>query len=233
MLDFYELLGIDKSASKDEIKKAYHSMVKKYHPDVNKSLEANDVIRSLNEAKEVLLDDLKRKEYDAMLDDMNHSKQFSKNNEETYAHKSEVYKETYSEVYVTKFQYYMNYLKNSVDSLFVKVFKSILVFINFLVSLIFKCFSFLFVWFVYIFEELIDYLTIFMILIGVLALFFMHGDSPNLIPFMPANVEKFCFLLFGGVLISILKEIVFVRSVNIFVFLGNIEEKVFVKILCL
>ena len=79
MVDFYELLGIKRQATKEEIKKAYHSMVKKYHPDINKSKEANKVIISLNEAKEILLNDEKRKEYDKLLDNIIHSKQFSSN----------------------------------------------------------------------------------------------------------------------------------------------------------
>lgn len=207
-------------------------MVKKYHPDVNKDLEANDIIRSLNEAKEVLLNEEKRKEYDRMLDDMTHSKQFSKDRSETYARKSEAYKEMYNEVYVTKFQYYMNYLRNSVDSLFVKIFKSVFVFVNFLIFFLLKCFSFLFIWLMYIFDELINYLIGFIFLLAVISLFLINGDNPDFIPFMPANAEEFCILSFCGMFIAILKEIVLVRSFNIFVFLGNIEEKIFVKILC-
>ena len=57
MMDFYELLGVKKDATKEEIKKAYRDMVKRYHPDVNKSDEASKIIISLNEAKETLLDD--------------------------------------------------------------------------------------------------------------------------------------------------------------------------------
>jgi len=232
MLDFYELLGIDMSASKADIKKAYHAMVKKYHPDVNHSDEANDIIRSLNEAKEVLLDDDKRREYDTILDDMAHSKQFSRNSEETYAKKSEVYKETYSEVYVTKFEYYINYLKNSVDSLFLKIIKSFLVIFNYLVFFLFKCLSFVFIWLVYMFSELIDYLIGFIFLLAVLAIFFIDGSgTPDYIPFIPANIEEFCFLSFCAMVIAIFKEIILVRSFNVFVFLGNMEEKIFVKIL--
>ena len=44
MMDFYELLGVKKDATKEEIKKAYRDMVKKYHPDVNKSEEANKIL---------------------------------------------------------------------------------------------------------------------------------------------------------------------------------------------
>ena len=72
MIDFYELLGISMDSTKQEIKTAYREMVKKYHPDVNKSEDSNKIIRSLNEAKEVLLDDEKRKEYDKLLNDGNY-----------------------------------------------------------------------------------------------------------------------------------------------------------------
>ena len=61
-MDFYELLGIKRDATKEEIKKAYREMAKKYHPDVNKSKDANQIIISLNEAKSTLLNDEKRKE---------------------------------------------------------------------------------------------------------------------------------------------------------------------------
>ena len=56
MIDYYELLGIKNDASVAEIKKAYRDMVKKYHPDINKSSDASKIIISLNEAKETLLD---------------------------------------------------------------------------------------------------------------------------------------------------------------------------------
>ena len=92
MMDFYELLGVKKDATKEEIKKAYRDMVKRYHPDVNKSDEASKIIISLNEAKETLLDDDKRSEYDKLLNDINHSKTYS-NDSTSYSAKKEEYKE--------------------------------------------------------------------------------------------------------------------------------------------
>ena len=89
MIDFYELLGIKKSSSKEEIKEAYRKMVKKYHPDVNKSEEANKIIISLNEAKEVLLDDEKRVHYDEMLNSIERSKQFSNDKRKLIVKKQE------------------------------------------------------------------------------------------------------------------------------------------------
>jgi len=60
--DYYETLGIDKSASKDEIKKAFHKMAHKYHPDKNKGDDSK--FKEVNEAYQTLSDDNKRAQYD-------------------------------------------------------------------------------------------------------------------------------------------------------------------------
>ena len=48
--DYYDVLGIAKSASKDEIRKAYRSLSKKYHPDLNKADDAVDKFKEVTEA---------------------------------------------------------------------------------------------------------------------------------------------------------------------------------------
>ena len=62
--DYYEVLGIQKGASEDEIKKAYRSLAKKYHPDVSTDPNAEEKFKEINEAYEVLSDPQKRQTYD-------------------------------------------------------------------------------------------------------------------------------------------------------------------------
>jgi curved DNA-binding protein len=64
--DYYEVLGVSRSASNDDIQKAYRKLARKYHPDINKTKEAEDRFKEINEANEVLSDPTKRKKYDTL-----------------------------------------------------------------------------------------------------------------------------------------------------------------------
>ncbi len=63
--DYYDILGVKKGASADELKKAYRKQAMKYHPDTNKDAGAEDKFKEINEAYDVLKDDQKRAAYDA------------------------------------------------------------------------------------------------------------------------------------------------------------------------
>ena len=62
MNDYYEILGVARNATKDEIKKAYRKLAHKHHPDKTKGDDKK--FKELNEAYEVLYDDKKRADYD-------------------------------------------------------------------------------------------------------------------------------------------------------------------------
>jgi len=76
-IDYYQTLGIDKTASQDDIKKAYRKLARKYHPDLNPNdKEANKRFQQINEANEALSDPEKRKKYDEYGEHWKNAEQF-------------------------------------------------------------------------------------------------------------------------------------------------------------
>ena len=64
--DYYEILGVKRDADTAAIKSAYRKLARKYHPDVNKTKEAEEKFKDINEAYEVLSDKAKRQRYDSL-----------------------------------------------------------------------------------------------------------------------------------------------------------------------
>jgi curved DNA-binding protein len=76
-IDYYKILGVDKNASEEEIKKAYRKLARQHHPDLNPNdKEAHKKFQQINEANEVLSDPEKRKKYDQYGKDWKHAEQF-------------------------------------------------------------------------------------------------------------------------------------------------------------
>lgn len=65
--DYYKILGVDRKASPEEIKKSYRKLAKEYHPDRNPEPEAEEKFKEINEAYHVLIDEERRAEYDRIL----------------------------------------------------------------------------------------------------------------------------------------------------------------------
>src|ERR1035437_7084213 len=78
-IDYYKILGLDKSASDSDIKKAFRKLARKHHPDLNPNdVSAKKKFQEINEANEVLGDPEKRKQYDKYGKDWKHAKEFER-----------------------------------------------------------------------------------------------------------------------------------------------------------
>jgi curved DNA-binding protein len=76
-IDYYKILGVDKTATEEDIKKAYRKLARKLHPDLNQQdKQAHHKFQQVNEANEVLSDPEKRKKYDQYGKDWQHADQF-------------------------------------------------------------------------------------------------------------------------------------------------------------
>jgi len=82
-IDYYKILGVNKTATQDQIKSAYRKLARKHHPDLNPNdKEAHKKFQQINEANEVLSDPEKRKKYDQYGSDWQHAEAYEKAQQE-------------------------------------------------------------------------------------------------------------------------------------------------------
>lgn len=93
--NFYEELGIQRQASPEEIKKAYRKLARKYHPDVSKEANAEEMMQKINVAYDTLSDTEKKKEYDFNLDHPQDTNPFGQTHSGGFNQQSNGYSQTH------------------------------------------------------------------------------------------------------------------------------------------
>ncbi|MBQ9024630.1 MAG: DnaJ domain-containing protein [Bacilli bacterium] len=139
-INYYDLLGINKSANVDEIKSAYRNQAKKWHPDLNKDPKAPQMAKKINEAKEILLNEEKRKEYDLYLENYKNGIYDELNKKQNYHN----YNNNYEEKTYTKWEYFIFYLKYYKASIFRKFIAIIFVLLESLLCFILQSINYMF-----------------------------------------------------------------------------------------
>jgi len=232
MMNIYEHLGIETNATKKEITESFDETTKKFHINIKLTEESSyKFIHSLTEAKDLLLNDKKRMEYDMTIEEIKNSKQFSKNESETYKSKVQKYKKEYEEINISKWELFINYIAKGKDSIIKKLIKTLIIIINLLAFTIIKGIYYGLLRIIEPFKKIIDWFVNFLILIAIIELFFPSTDTPNYISFIPANVEQFCIVSILAFILKSAKTFVVEKSTNVYNSLGKFENKVFRKII--
>ena len=112
----------------------------------------------------------------------------------------------------------MTYLNFGKDKLGIKFLKTIIVIINYLVFFIIKAFTLIFIFLLEVFENLINYIGIILMIVGVYN-------------FIEEEISISITLLICGILLILIKELILNKSVNIYAFIQNIHDKILIKVL--
>ena len=240
--NYYELLGIKKDATPEEIKKAYRMQAKKWHPDLNKDKDAASISMKLNEAKEVLLDPLKRKDYDKYLEELtNPSYKKMKEKEQTYNNNkynnnyNESYNNTYEKNTYTKWEYFFTYLKYYQVSKTRKVFACIFVLIETIICSILQIINYLLALILSYTVNLISYITSLILGLYLIVLVFSIVTSSQSAPSTITDwtqhilliILLFILTLIPGVVLNLLvnKVPILLSNLNIYLFKKSVGYK--------
>lgn len=229
-INYYELLGVKNNASKEEIRLKYKEQIKRWHPDINKNNEAIEVTKKLNEAKSILLDDEKRKEYDIYLNNIS-ANGYQNITEKVYNEQSS-YDE---EKLYTKWEYFRDYIKYYNDSKVRKVFGIIFVLLESLFISILQLINIILAYVISFMSGILKYLAdgIFgLLIIFIIISFLLHGIN------LPNNFSEWLEVI--GVIIlwfifSVMPEVVInllvikipklLSSLNIYLFKKSVGYK--------
>lgn len=232
-INYYELLGIKKDATPEEIKKAYRMQAKKWHPDLNKDKDAANISMKLNEAKEILLDPLKRKDYDKYLEELtNPSYKKMKEKEQAYNNNkynnTNNYDNTYEQKTYTKWEYFYTYLKYYQVSKIRKIFAFIFVIIETIICSTLQILNYLTALFLSYTVNLMSYITSLILGLYLIVLIFSvitHSSSaPDTITDWGQHILLIILLsvltLIPGLVLNILvnKIPIYLSNLNIFLF---------------
>lgn len=230
-INYYDLLGIKKDATNEEIKSSYRNLAKKWHPDLNKDPKAPEMARKINEAKEILLDEEKRKEYDLYLDNYKSGIYDNLNKKQNY----QSYNNNYEEKTYTKWEYFIFYLKYYNVNIFRKIIGSIFVLIESLLCFLLQSIN-------YILAFIIIYLGFYLvygfaIAAGLLTLLIVlkFATRINIYPYTPFDYALVIIGIITSIALSILmqdlpylllnKIPVLISKLNMFLFKVSIGYK--------
>ena len=201
-INYYDLLGISKNASNEEIKKAYRDQAKKWHPDLNKDPKAPEMAKKVNEAKEILLDEEKRKEYDIYLENYKNG-MYDKIEKNTYNN-------NYEEKTYTKWEYFKLYLKYYKVGLFRKIIGTIGVLLESLLCIILQGINFALAYIISSFGYYIMYGLIIIAIALIIILVLKIVSTVNI----PIN-NVFAVI---GIIVSIILSISLEKILNILIY---------------
>ena len=225
-INYYDLLGVSKDASLDEIKKAYRNQAKKWHPDLNKDPNAPEMAKKVNEAKEILLDENKRKEYDEYLDNYRSSMYDKLDKNKT---NNNTQNNNYEEKTYTKWEYFKLYLKYYNVSIFRKIFSVIFVLLETIFCSILQIINYTFAFIIAFLGEAILYIVNF--ISGLCIIVFVLNILLKLdAPFM-SLILIFILSLIINILVMALPDIlvnttpIYISNLNMFLFKLSIGYK--------
>lgn len=235
-INYYELLGVKNDATKEEIRKAYRTMAKKWHPDINKDESASTMIVMLNEAKETLLDDIKRRDYDNYLKNRTNPA-YDNIKRKAESKTSSSYKQTTNQTYsedktYTKWQYFREYIKYYNAPVWIKILATVGVLLETIICGTLQIANFVVAYLFCVAFELLNYFL--NVIIGLFSMLlilciFMWQTGQDTPFTMRDGIVLFCFLIFLILLVFLPQYVIRFLTQNMPYYLSKLNIFLFKK----